>query len=361
MLHIISSLEQGGAERQLLELVKANSSHAICQLFSGNFYEEEIKNNKIKLFDLNFKKNILTIFSILKLYKIIKNYNPEVINTWMYHSSILEIVLRKILFKNKIPLIWGLRCSNMDMSNYSILLKLVINLCKYFSSSPNIIINNSNAGLNFHRDIGFKGKNIVIHNGIDISKFSLNNTFRKDFRNKYNINSKTKVLLCVARVDPMKDHKSLLEAFAKIKIKFPSTILILAGFGTDRIKDKNGLITLGSHKNINYVYSACDIIISCSAFGEGFSNALAEGMASELIPIATDVGDSSHIVGDVGKIISPNSSKELYEAIRETLKLSEIIFKKKKKLAKKRIIENFPKHKMIDAYNKEYNKLLGSK
>ena len=47
--------------------------------------------------------------------------------------------------------------------------------------------------------------------------------------------------------------------------------------------------------------------------------------------------------------------------ISETLKLSEIIFKKKKKLAKKRIIENFPKHKMIDAYNKEYNKLLGSK
>ena len=46
VLHIISSLGQGGAERQLVELVKQNKSHAICQLISGGSYEEEIKKDK---------------------------------------------------------------------------------------------------------------------------------------------------------------------------------------------------------------------------------------------------------------------------------------------------------------------------
>ena len=35
VLHLISSLQQGGAERQLIELVKQNENHVICQLISG--------------------------------------------------------------------------------------------------------------------------------------------------------------------------------------------------------------------------------------------------------------------------------------------------------------------------------------
>ena len=41
VLHIISSLEQGGAERQLVELVKRNNNHAICQLFGKNIFETD--------------------------------------------------------------------------------------------------------------------------------------------------------------------------------------------------------------------------------------------------------------------------------------------------------------------------------
>ena len=41
------------------------------------------------------------------------------------------------------------------------------------------------------------------------------------------------------------------------------------------IKNVNNMITLGSRKDIEHIYSASDIIVSSSAFGEGFSNALA--------------------------------------------------------------------------------------
>ena len=212
VLHIISSLEQGGAERQLIDLVKKNQGHAICQLIHGNAFEEEVIQNGITNFNLNIKKNIFFIISLYRLNKIIKSYKPDIINTWMYHSSLLVVFLKYINSKNNIPLIWGLRCSNMDTSHYSILLKIVIRCCKYFSNIPNIIVNNSKAGLNFHKNIGFKNKHIIIHNGIDTYRFSPNVSLRNTFRNKYKIHKDAKVLLCVGRNDPMKDHFTLINA-----------------------------------------------------------------------------------------------------------------------------------------------------
>ena len=197
VLHIISSLQQGGAERQLIELVKKNKNHAICQLIDGNMF---------------------AIIRLYKLFKIIKSYKPDIINTWMYHSSFLEVVLRKITFTNKIPLIWGLRCSNMETHYYSKFLSFFIMGCKYFSTIPNLIINNSIEGKKFHKSIGFKNKNIVIHNGIDTNKFIFNKAHRLQFRKKYKISENAKVLLCVGRYDPMKDHDTLIQAFKSIYI-----------------------------------------------------------------------------------------------------------------------------------------------
>ena len=58
VLHIISSMGQGGAERQLIELVSANKDHAICQLISGGIFEEVIKNQGITLYSRNKEKFI---------------------------------------------------------------------------------------------------------------------------------------------------------------------------------------------------------------------------------------------------------------------------------------------------------------
>ncbi len=361
VLHIITSLDQGGAERQLLELLEKNKTHEVCQLLRAGYYDANLSSKGTKIYSLNMKRKVPDIRAFYKLKKIISISKPQIIHCWMYHSCLLEILLRKISKNKNISLVWGLRCSNMDLKYYSFQLNFIIKACKYFSNSPNIIINNSFEGKKFHDKLGFTKNSIVIPNGINIKKFSPNNKNRKIFRKRFDISNKTKVLLCVARLDPMKDHKTLLSVFNKIKLLYSDIVLILAGLGTEKFINEKKVIALGAYKNIEQVYSASDVIISSSAFGEGFSNALGEGMASGLIPISTNVGDARKIIGSTGEVISVMNKDELYRAIIKviTYKNKKLLLKKEE--ARSRIIEKYSKEKMILSYKNIYNSVLRDK
>jgi glycosyltransferase involved in cell wall biosynthesis len=358
VLHIIPNLGQGGAERQLLELLDANNTHEICQLLPKGYYDEYINSKGIKNYNLNMKRKVPDIRAFFKLNNIISISKPDIIHCWMYHSCLLEVLLRKFRGHNNIPLIWGLRCSNMDVSYYSSQLNMTIKACSYFSSKANFIINNSYEGKKIHDKLGFSKNSIVIPNGIDIKKFIPNKKHRLNFRNSYNISDTTKVLLCVARVDPMKDHNTLLKAFDKIRSLFPNVLLILAGLGTEKFANEQKVLALGTYESIQEVYKASDIIISSSAFGEGFSNAIGEGMASGLIPISTDVGDAKKIIAETGKIIPIKNYDAMYQAIKNVINYSDLESLKYKNNARERIKVNFSKEKMINSYNNIYKSIL---
>ena len=358
VLHIIPNLGQGGAERQLIELLNENNTHEVCQLLQKGYYDKYLSDKGTIIYNLNMKRKLPDIRAFYKLNSIISISKPDIIHCWMYHSCLLEVLLRKLGRNRNIPVIWGLRCSNMDVKYYSLQLKLIIKACSYFSSKPNIIINNSYEGKNIHDKLGFTKNSIVIPNGIDTKKFSPNKKNRSNFRKYYSISNDTKVLLSVARVDPMKDHQTLLKAFSKIRLLVPNVLLILAGLGTEKFAQEKKVLALGAYKNIHEVYNASDIIISSSAFGEGFSNALGEGMASGLVPIATDVGDAKKIIADIGKIISIRNHNEMCEAIKDVINYNDIDLLNIKNNARGRIKKYYSKEKMVNNYNHIYESIL---
>ncbi len=354
VLHIISGLGIGGAERQLIELLKQNPTHAVCSLTSDGFFSNEIKNKNIRLWELGLGSIYQYPATLLKVKKIIGNYEPDVIHAWMYHSC-LTVGIVALFLKNKIPILWGIRCSNMNTKNYSFQLKTTIRACKLLSKRSQHIVYNSDSGMTFHNNIGYDNNSkSVIFNGIDTKRFSPNKKTRKSLRNKYNFKDRDIVLINVARVDPMKDHETLLNAFKKVYNKDSRIKLILVGKDTDKLDLPKGVISIGIYYDIEKIYNIGDAIVSSSKFGEGFSNVLGEAMSSCLFPISTNVGDAKNIIGNTGIIISPNNISQLEESILILIGFSKKDLSFKQIAARKRISENFNLDRMTKAYSNLY-------
>ena len=159
VIHLIADLGNGGAERQLIELLKLNPRHKLLILKNAGIYKEDLDKLQISYTELNIKSSIGVLLSLRKICKAIKNSNSFIIHTWMYNVCFLASLL-KIFYNVKLKLVWGIRCSNMKFIYYSWKLRIIIYLCKIFSWTANSIVYNSDAGLEYHLSLGFS-KNLI--------------------------------------------------------------------------------------------------------------------------------------------------------------------------------------------------------
>ena len=193
IIHIINSLRKGGAEGNLYRLSKFQKQNyqskikiMIVTLISDGFYEKELKKMDIKLWSLNLNKK--KFFDIIKaifiLRKIIRRQNPDVIQSWMYHSNFITLFLPKIFYDR---IFWGIRHTKLNL-NFSKITTIILSLiCGFFSKIiPKKIIYNSEASIHFHINKFFYSKNntILINNGYSDRSYFSSNRLREKFRKK---------------------------------------------------------------------------------------------------------------------------------------------------------------------------------
>ena len=130
VLHLIASLENGGAERQLIELLKENKNHGVVLFKNTSVYKNTLNELNIKHWELGVKSKLLVFLKILTVSKIIKEFQPNIVQAWMYNACFFSVVC-KILNIYRIPLIWCIRCSDMTTKYYTISLKFLIIGCKF--------------------------------------------------------------------------------------------------------------------------------------------------------------------------------------------------------------------------------------
>ena len=86
----------------------------VLTLIKNGFYENELKKRGINVFslDINKENKIIDIFKKIILFrKFVKKINPNIIQSWMYHSNFLSILLPKNYYYN---LFWNIRHSELN-------------------------------------------------------------------------------------------------------------------------------------------------------------------------------------------------------------------------------------------------------
>lgn len=362
VLHVISGINTGGAERFLSELAPQLRENGISQeiySLSGEgsmspvFYDRGFAVHKP-----NVGRSVFNAVKILSdLARLTDSYQPDIIQGWMYHGDLFSLLARHFSHQRKSKLIWNIRCSDLHLVDYSMQLRVVIRACTHYSHMPDLIIANSNAGAKSHLDLGYRPRGLaVIHNGVDTERYKPNPVIRNKLRRELGIDPKALLIIHAARVDPMKDHATLLRAVGDLK----GTTIILVGQGTTSLDLPENAIALGNRSDVDEIFAAGDIIASSSSFGEGFSNALAEGMSTGLLPVATRVGDAALIVGNNGFLCEPGDINELRKAFE---RVRDMPLAKRQVLgvaARERITSNFSIRNAVDCYARTYRSICDS-
>ena len=313
VLYIISSFDIGGAERQLIELLRGIDQDTFepivcCVDREGSMFDEVLQ-TKSKTFVL-YRKRKIDIKVLLKLIKLIKLLRPEIVHTWLFLANLYGRIAARIA---KVPIV----IASERGTGYSLgkLQSMKIRLFdQAFSWITDTITANAIAVRKYLVSKKISDEKIeVIYNGINLEKL----TATKDIfiiRNEFDLKPIHKVVGIIARFDPDKDYPTFFRMAKLIKERRRNVKFLVIGDGIlekeiELLIKENSLetdvILTGFRNNIPELLSIMDVFVLTS-IKEGFSNAILEAMALKKPVVVTDVGGNSEAVsnGKTGFIVS---------------------------------------------------------
>jgi glycosyltransferase involved in cell wall biosynthesis len=158
VLFITSSLNLGGAERQLLLLCNVLHDDVEIEIISLDSegpligkYKEHFPN--IRLINSPKYSNFVII---TKLRHLIKENQPDVVITWLYKADVLGGIAAKLT--GNVPVVWSAR--NSAIPNFNLLKKSTLALLSRII--PSAIVANGHPAFNFHQSIGYPKQKIVL-------------------------------------------------------------------------------------------------------------------------------------------------------------------------------------------------------
>lgn len=206
-------------------------------------------------------------------------------------------------------------------------------------------------------------KVVFIPNPIDIDEFSNHGT-RGAFREKYNIDSDSKMILFMGRIHAIKGIDVLLYAFAKmIKDSKVNATLVVAGPDDGFLKKCIGIVKTYNISNVIFpgqlddmerinAYIDADVVVLPSRY-ETFPITILEAYACGKPVIASDVGGLRDLVIDkeTGILVKPGNVNELSRALLVSLSEDNVA---KWGLRAKEFVKRFSVGKVVDKLEQVY-------
>ena len=265
ILHVITGLGRGGAERMLARLVVADRGlgaprHIVVSLLNPGAYGEEIRQAGIELHCLRLNKFARLPIALARLVVLMRRSRPDVVMTWLYHADFIGILAAVMSGIGTRCVVWNLRCSNLDFSRYAWTTRWLARFLALLSPLPGAVATNSRSGQAAHAQMGYRPRCwFYLPNGLDLEKWSPEVIDRVAMRAELGITGKLVAVGMIARVDPQKDHSTFLAAVKLLAPRHPQARFILAGRNTEKLPASDGLLSLGERDDVQRVHAGAGL------------------------------------------------------------------------------------------------------
>lgn len=322
ILHLVENLNLGGAERVVISLVlqqvaDGHDCRVVCLFESGDL-ANELRQAGVAVTPCN-KNPGLDFKALWRLRKILRQTRPQVMhshNVMPHYYGVLAALgapMRRINTRHGMG-------DFLDNRRQRLLYRLSLVMTDYVCCVCNA------ARYQFVRSsVVPPDKAVTVFNGISINPVK---EPKGCLRRELGLAPGARVIGTVGRLNPAKDHITLIMAFEDLAERDESLHLVLVGDGGERAKLTALATDSRYHERIHFLGARSDVprllpdfsLFVLSSLTEGFSVALIEAGAAGVPMLATNVGGNAEILADGrGRLVPPRDSVALADAARAML------------------------------------------
>jgi glycosyltransferase involved in cell wall biosynthesis len=302
LLHVINSLNLGGAEKLLVDSLPLYMKERIdttvlvlCNTSSS--FLESLYENGVKVILISKPKNIYNPWFVIKLIPIIKKF--DIVHVHLF-PALYWVSLASLFLTNKPKLILTEHNTKNRRRN-NILLRSADKLI--YKNFRKIIAISEGTKTNLKKHLGNSFNNIItVNNGINLEIIKKARPYSKKV---LGIPENSKIIIQISSFTAQKDQKTLIKAIGQLPDNFH---LLLVGDGplkneciilSKSLHIENRVHFLGYRSDVPKLIKTADICTLSSHY-EGFGLAIVEGMAAKKPCLGSNVLGLSEIIKNSG-------------------------------------------------------------
>lgn len=322
VLQLVLSLEPGGAERLVIETAHRLTQHipmAVCSLDGTGAWDHELTDRGIPLTTLDRRPGFRPAIARM-VAREARRHRATVLHCHQYSPFVygsLSIAFHgaKVVYTEHGRLADSCPGLRRRVANTVI------------GRLPRRIVAVSEDLRRSMIAEGFPGDRIeVVRNGIDPGA-PADDRARRGARQRLGLPADAVVIGTVARLDRVKDLRTLVEAFSALRRALPTAVLLIVGEGPLRteleavaahVAAGEAVRFLGMRADARNVIAAFDVYVNTS-ISEGISLSILEAMAAGLPVVATRVGGTPEVVQDsvTGILVAPRDPSALAHVLAQ--------------------------------------------
>ncbi len=283
ILHFIYDLGRGGAETMLVRVLKElpEYNNIVVTLYPDNHFQQELQCDQYIC--LNQRSLFLFPFYAIKLRRIIKKYNVDIVHTHLFWPT----QIARLGVPKKIPLVTTIHAFIASSVEYKIWYIRLIDRFSYRLRKTIIIGVAKGATKEYFSFLKIKPfKSYALYTFVDTAQFHIAHDATQEDESVFR-------LISIGALRVQKNHQYLIEAFKLLKGK--NIELHIYGIGPleqklQKLISETGVrvILKGQVKNLNEILPRYSLCVMSSTF-EGFSLGVLETMAAKVPMLLSDI------------------------------------------------------------------------